>query len=111
MIDQPCSQPADFMINDRPPNCGVGVIEADNVQLLYWPVTRENYDVCNRNGSTITNNATNNAVRTAVIDGTTITSPYVALSFSNLYATDGCGLIGTTMASAIVQVPETDIST
>lgn len=75
------------------------------MQLNYWPVTRTSYDVCNRTGGTITENP-----RTAVISGTTITTPDVALVFTSLYAYDQCGHIGSDMSKVVFTIPASDIS-
>ncbi|KAK3073199.1 hypothetical protein LTR53_005438 [Teratosphaeriaceae sp. CCFEE 6253] len=111
MINEPCAQPADFSISDRRSGiCGgsVCVIYADALQLYYWPVIRENYDVCNKTGDTITD--TNTSPRTAVVGTVTITSPDVALSIPGISAMDYCGQIGSRLTDVVIALPATAVA-
>lgn len=63
--------------------------------------------MCNNTGTTITDNGPS----TAVVGGTTITSPYVALSIPALSAFDSCGLLGSVMTNLVVAVPPGELST
>lgn len=83
--------------------CTIG---ADMMQLYYWPVTREDYDVCNKTGIT----ATNNYPTTAVVGSLTITSPFVALSMPAISAYDFCGVLGTVMKNVVVTLPASQLS-
>lgn len=64
-----------------PKNC---TISAYNVQLIYWPVST----VPGYPNLTVTSNATEPV--TAVVNGTTFTSPTVYLSYDGVFAIDDC---------------------
>jgi hypothetical protein len=76
------------------------------MQLHYWPVTREDYNVCNKSGSTITNSVPS----TTVIGTVTITSPDVAFEIPALSAYDDCGIIGTVMTDVVLPLPASQVS-
>ena len=59
-------------------------IYAQNNRILYWPITTVSGDFCAQNGTTVTQTA--NPPKTAVVDGTTLTSPTNYLSFGAAYA-------------------------
>lgn len=59
-------------------------ISAESVQLIYWPVST----VSGSPNVTVTSNPTE--LVTAVVDGTTFTSPTVYLSYAAVSAVDGC---------------------
>ncbi|KAK5688655.1 hypothetical protein LTS10_000633 [Elasticomyces elasticus] len=106
LIDSPCASPTSFTIADqRPktctsPNMQICQIYAEEMQLHYWPVTRQDYDVCNKTGLIVTNNDAS----TAIVGTLTVTSPYVALSMPAISAADNCGIIGTVMTDVVVTI-------
>ncbi|KAK3631740.1 hypothetical protein LTR56_016696 [Elasticomyces elasticus] len=106
LIDSPCASPTSFTIADqRPktctsPNMQICQIYAEEMQLHYWPITRQDYDVCNKTGLIVTNND----VSTAIVGTLTVTSPYVALSMPAISAADYCGIIGTIMTDVVVTI-------
>jgi len=77
------------------------------MQLHYWPVTRQSYDVCNKTGITVTDK---NGPTTAVVGSVTFTSPYVVLSMPMVSAGDYCGSIGTVMTNVVVTVAPNSLS-
>jgi hypothetical protein len=79
-------------------------INANMVQLAYWPVSRTG-NLCG-NLTQVPSNIT--TPQTASIWGTTVTSPAVLMSFNTLYALDVCGgTTGTPLANYILsQNPE-----
>ncbi|KAK3621065.1 hypothetical protein LTR22_025350 [Elasticomyces elasticus] len=111
-MSPPCTSPNDLTIaNYRPqtcppqrnPNCQIA---AKVMQLYYWPVTREDYDVCNRTGTTLANTG----VATAVVGHMTITSPYVAYSIPAMSAYDDCGAFGTVMTDIVISAHPSEVS-
>ncbi|KAK4953223.1 hypothetical protein LTR10_008929 [Elasticomyces elasticus] len=108
-ITPPCPQPSNF---ERPSNCRLGGLstqydgfwEAD-VRLHYWPVTTTHADNCSRSGLTVTDTTP----RSAVISGTIIVSPNVAVEISAASAWDSCGIIDPVVKNMIVTLPPQSI--
>ena len=66
------------------------------MQLLYWPQTATTKgDLASSNTAPIT----------AETLGTTLTSPTLYISFTNVFAHDGCNGVGTPISSTIVAIP------
>jgi len=111
-IEAPCPQPPLRSIITNAGDCAAGpsgyecTINADMMQLYYWPVTRENYDVCDKTGTTVTSNYPT----TAMVGSVTITSPSVALSMPAILAYDRCGLLGSRMENVVVSFPASQLS-
>ncbi|KAK3069598.1 hypothetical protein LTR53_011945 [Teratosphaeriaceae sp. CCFEE 6253] len=82
-------------------------------EMLYWPVTTIDGNLCQHNGSTITGTPTGVGPNTYVTLGLTLTSPTVYLSFETLHA-DIAGysgaFTGPTFANTIIPFPASDIS-
>lgn len=84
--------------------CGRCAVTGGTVQLLYWPAT-----------STSTGNlsvpvptsakAVGTSPITLVTLGTTLTSPTIYVSYKNVYASDGCTGIGSTLSNTILAIP------
>ena len=90
--------------------CGSCTFEPSHVQLLYWPVTTTNGDLCLRNGSTITQTPTGIGPNTAVVNGTTFTSPTVYMAYDTLAAKNFCGKVGNIHTNGIIALNPTDVS-
>lgn len=94
----------DYMGNTLPP-C---YIQADELQLAYWPVTVEG-NLCG-NRSTIADETSTG--RMASIWGTTIASPGVIVSFNSIYAVDNCGsTLGEVLTGYLLSQQSSQIST
>jgi len=76
--------------------CGKCTLAASRFQILYW-------------GTQPPGTAATTPV-TAVIDDMTLTSPQVYLSFTKLWAADGCSYVGTTIRSGIVPIQTDGLS-
>lgn len=88
----------------------VCLISGGIVQLLFWPVTTIDGNVCNKTGTTVTN--TNTEPRSAIINGTTIVSPDVAIAINTLaaYRNDQCGgAVGTAYTDLILTMPPNSV--
>ena len=83
------------------PGCSVGcgpcAITGGTVRLLYWPVTETGLS----NSSTPQPSPRDSPI-TAFAFGTSFVSPTVYISYHNIYASDSCGLLGTTHSTTIV---------
>lgn len=90
--------------------CGDCTFVPSHVQLLYWPVTTTNGDLCLGNGSTITQTPTGIGPNTAVVNGTTLTSPTVYMAYDTLAAKNFCGKVGNIHTSGIISLDPTDVS-
>ena len=76
-------------------SCGRCGIVGGTVQLLYWPQGAQTAVV-----------PYSQAPMTVDALGTTLTSPTLYISYSNMYARDGCGhLVGSTISSTILAIP------
>lgn len=82
--------------------CGDCTFVPTHVQLLYWPVTTTNGDLCLGNGSTITQTPTGIGPNTAVVNGTTLTSPTVNMAYDTLAAKNFCGNVGKIHTSGVI---------
>lgn len=90
-------------------NCGKCSLWGDHVQLMYWPVTMTGGDVCGNPGTTVTTNYSTS--RTAVVDGITMVSPSVYISFNKLWAADFCGrTLGEPISSTVLALPPDQLS-
>ncbi|KAE8147172.1 hypothetical protein BDV25DRAFT_169266 [Aspergillus avenaceus] len=54
--------------------------------LFYWPVTTTSGDLCRQDGSTVPATPTGDGPNTAVVDGKTLVSPSIYVSFTSIYA-------------------------
>ena len=90
--------------------CGPCRFVPKSVQLLYWPVTTTNGNLCSGDGSTITATPTGSGPNTAVVNGTTFTSPTVYLAYDTLAAKDFCGWVGNPRTSGVITLNPTDLS-
>lgn len=89
------TSPACLTYPEKSPNCSTSVIttssqdsgcrvRADSVRLFFWPQTVVSGGLCGGDGTTLTAIPSGNGPNTAVIDGKTITSPTVLLSFGTI---------------------------
>ncbi|KAK3111319.1 hypothetical protein LTR53_013560 [Teratosphaeriaceae sp. CCFEE 6253] len=99
--------------NLQPADGSTCVVRGGPIQMLYWPVTTIDGNLCQHNGSTITGTPTGVGPNTYVTLGQTLTSPTVYLSFETLHA-DIAGysgaFTGPTFANTIIPFPASDIS-
>ncbi|KAK5748747.1 hypothetical protein LTS12_021188 [Elasticomyces elasticus] len=80
--------------------CGRCAVTGGTVQLIYWPETATSF------GSNYTAPRTNPASPVTVETlGTTFTSPTLYISYSSVYATNGCSVIGANITNTIVAIP------
>ena len=90
--------------------CGPCRFVPSSIQLFYWPVTTTNGNLCSGNGSTITQTPTASGPNTAVVNGTTFTSPTVYLAYDTIAAKDFCGWVGNPRTSGVIPLDPTDLS-
>lgn len=90
--------------------CGNCTFVPSHVQLLYWPVTTTNGNPCLGNDSTITQMPTGNGPNTAVVNGTTFTSPTVYMVYDTLVVKNFCGSVGNSHTSGVIALNPTDVS-
>ncbi|KAK5703635.1 hypothetical protein LTR17_021959 [Elasticomyces elasticus] len=80
--------------------CGRCAVTGGTVQLIYWPETATSF------GSNYTAPRTNPASPVTVETlGTTFTSPTLYISYSSVYAANGCSVIGANITNTIVAIP------
>ncbi|KAK3639539.1 hypothetical protein LTR22_017401 [Elasticomyces elasticus] len=80
--------------------CGRCAVTGGTVQLIYWPETATSF------GSNYTVPRTNPASPVTVETlGTTFTSPTLYISYSSVYAANGCSVIGNNITNTIVAIP------
>ena len=81
--------------------CPLCHFEVNKARLFYWPVPAEPGYLCG-NGSTLTPTPTGNGSNTAVVNGTTFTSPTVYISFDTLVATNFCRTVGRAITNGLL---------
>jgi hypothetical protein len=92
------------------PNCDLCTIYGGTVRLLYWPTSTASSFVGNTTMAT-TNTTTSTAPVVAIVEGVTITSPSVAISFATAYAINDCNsAVGQNHTASIVTMAPGDIS-
>ncbi|KAK5709051.1 hypothetical protein LTR17_020114 [Elasticomyces elasticus] len=80
--------------------CGRCAVTGGTVQLIYWPETATSF------GGNYTAPRTNPASPVTVETlGTTFTSPTLYISYSSVYAANGCSVIGANITNTIVAIP------
>ncbi|QIW99991.1 hypothetical protein AMS68_005509 [Peltaster fructicola] len=89
--------------------CGRCAITGGTVQFLYWPTTTPTPSAGNRTATRSKPSENQASItappKTVVTLGTTLTSPTVYISYSNVYAANACGTIGTEIGSTILAIP------
>ena len=81
--------------------CGECAITGGTVRLLYWPITETG-----PLSSAIARPSARNGPITAFAFGTSFVSPTVYFSYHNVYASDSCGLIGSTHGTTIIPLSD-----
>lgn len=83
--------------------CGKCTLTGGSAELLYWPSTS--------NGSNITITGTGvGTPATTTLDGYTLTSPTLYLSFNNIWASNWCNSVGSNYTNEIVPVATNHLS-
>ena len=96
-----------------PKNCGTCTISGGHVELLYWPVPASSTPAPAPSGifanASIPASITPSA--TFIVEGVTITSPSVAISFETAYAMNDCNkTVGAAHTGSILVLPPGDVS-
>lgn len=80
-------------------------IDADSVELIYWQINT----ISELHNATVTSNATEPV--TAVVKGTTFTSPTIYLSYAGVSASDNCGrAVGRSHLGAVLSLDPNSVS-
>ncbi|KAK3620878.1 hypothetical protein LTR56_022727 [Elasticomyces elasticus] len=82
-------------------NCGQCTMNGGTVELLYWTDQATIQAV----------NAESKSLRSAVLNGTTLYSPSVYISFQTAFATNSCGRVGRNHTGTILAMRPQDLST
>lgn len=82
------------------PGCQSCRVSGNEVKLLYWPPATTTWS----NGSLVAITHSSENIVTAVVDGITLTSPSVYISYDRLYASNSCSVVGTTLRNLIVAI-------
>jgi hypothetical protein len=96
-----------------PKNCGTCTISGGHVELLYWPVPASPTPAPLPSGMFANTSAPASVTAPAsfVIEGVTITSPSVAISFETAYAMNDCNkTVGAAHTGSILILPPGDVS-
>ncbi|KAM0717518.1 hypothetical protein Q7P37_007370 [Cladosporium fusiforme] len=95
------------------PGCSLGCqqcsITGETVQLYYWPPSTATLVEDGAETATLTPFARNDSsLRTVEIDGTTLTSPTMYISYDILHAANSCGAVGKTYRNTVLPLLNTN---
>ncbi|KAK3622848.1 hypothetical protein LTR22_024636 [Elasticomyces elasticus] len=83
-----------------PTSSTLGVPSCGTVKLIYWPQSA----TANGTNATAPRTMPTGPVTVEAL-GTTFTSPTLYISYSNVYAANGCSIIGTNITNTIIAIP------
>ena len=89
-----------------PTACGQCTLYGGTVDLYYWPPSTATSIV-----ATQTTLAASHQASSTILDGTTLYSPTVYISFHTAYASNGCSQVGSRHSGTLVAMKPEDVST
>ncbi|KAK0259021.1 hypothetical protein LTR87_017478 [Friedmanniomyces endolithicus] len=88
-------------------DCGQCTLTGGTVQLFYWPPTTTTHPTVENE----TSRSGSIAPYTALLNGTTLYSPSVYISFESVYASNNCFQVGSRHISTLLAMDSQDVST